>query len=142
MHLVGFEQLREQPAGLDAEDALHGRLGRLQHGDSAAVLPRGRGDLRADEPAADHGQHAAVGQSFAEPQRVVEGAQRADGRVLRLAGQPPGLHARRDDDDVGVDATAVAEFDPVGVHRDGHGAQPQRHLQSSELLERPQPDLV
>ena len=77
-------------AHLLAEPAHERRRQALQHGHRAALGPRRRGDLEADEPGADDDDPCrAVGDPRPQGERVVERAQLVDRADVLLAGQPP-----------------------------------------------------
>lgn len=98
-----------------------------RHVKSQAV--RGRGDLGADEPAADHHQPPAEGQIGPQGPGVVQGPQRVHSFEALAARQHARGRTRGDDDPVGPDGPAVGK--PHGVvggveSRGPHAEQPLR----------------
>ena len=72
------------PAGDDVARARLHRRGRdVDHRHLEAELARGRGDLAADEPRADHHERARVVERRAQAQAVVDRAQQEDAVEVR-----------------------------------------------------------
>ncbi len=109
-------------------------VGGLHHGDRAARLARGGGELRAD-PAGTHDHDVVLlGEDRPQPLGVVQRAQQMHAGHTLGAGQPDRLRSGREDQDVVRHGTlGGVQLVVVGAHAEHFAAQPQPDVQGLEV---------
>ena len=126
-HPLGDVALVEHLGDLGGHAAGQEAWQRLDHGDLGAELARRGGELEADEPAADHREVPAGPERRADAGRVVQRAQRGDGRPVgpgQRQGPRPG--AGREEQALVRDRFAIEEHmagGPVDPERVARGAE-------------------
>jgi len=126
-----------RPAGLSPirpERPGHGGGQHLDHGDVQVPLARCRGNLGANETAAQHGNGRPLIQLLADRGGVVERPERAEPRPLRAQRMPPGPGPRCDDQRLITNRRAVVQHDlvPGGVQPGHPGGQPEVQTEFGE----------
>jgi hypothetical protein len=126
---------REHGADLRADATDHRLRERFEHGDVVVLRTRGRSDLGADEPCADHAQPVSPFERSLDALGVLDGAEREHAVEVGLTRQPPRVRAGGDDQAVVLD-DLVADDDraAVDIERAGGGTEPQIDIEHVQGL--------
>ncbi len=126
---------------LRRDDAAHQPAGGFQHRHGPAQQPGGRGDLEADEPAADHDDMLRRRQPLAERPRLCGDAEDMDaGEVHAVDGGDPRAGAGGDAEPVERHHRTVGEADAAGREIDGLDLRGEHQADVVLLVERLGPE--